>query len=82
MYDDTNTPSAIALMTEIFRSTADGAIKYSDEDVEAAIRTTWLPIFKYRSTLAMAINAVKTSLGDVAVSGLCDRYLACLEGTS
>ena len=76
-YNDKNT-SAIAVMTEIFTTSAELRIKYSDSDIEASIQTIWLPIFRSRPTLAMAISAVRASLNDESVSELCDRYLACM----
>jgi hypothetical protein len=74
--------SEIAFMTEMFMTAAETRIEYSDSDIEAAIQTTWLPIFKTRETLALAINAVSTSINDESVSGLCGRYLDCLEAST
>ena len=80
-HDNDKHTSAIAVMTEIFISAAKERIKYSNSDIEAAIHTTWLPIFRSTQTLVMAINAVRASLNDESVSELCDRYLECLEAT-
>lgn len=66
-------------MTEVFMTAAETRIEYSDSEIQAAIHTTWLPLFKTRATLALAINTVSTSINDESVSGLCGRYLDCLE---
>ena len=73
--------SAIALFTEIFRQSKDGKINYSDSDILESL-ATWKHIFRYQSTLVMALNIVKTTLMNERADELADRYLACLEGQS
>ena len=73
--------SAIALFTELFRQATDEQINYSDSEIHESL-ATWKHIFRYQSTLVMALNIVKTTLMNERADELADRYLACLEGQS
>lgn len=68
--------AAIDLMTQIFKTNAESENKYLD--IKESIETTWLPIFRSRQTLALAINAVRSALNEPGTDRLCDEYLLCL----
>jgi hypothetical protein len=56
--------------------------EYTDldrEEVKQALRTIWLPIFKFKSSLTFALESMRTSHPDEIESDFCTFYLEVLK---
>jgi hypothetical protein len=74
----TCSPSRIDVLSDVLLSHQES--KYStDQEISESIINIWLPIFRSRQNLSLALNALKISYAGEATSDLCARYLAVLE---
>jgi hypothetical protein len=77
------TLSRIEVLSEVMRLNSLGWSLSQVEnqiEVEQALRTTWLPIFKNKANLSLALEAIISTCEDEKTSCLCSFFLSVLGG--
>jgi hypothetical protein len=69
-------PSAIEVLSDVLLLDHDD----SEQDIAEAIASIWMPIFRTKQSLAMALDALKISHESDTTAALCDRYLDVIRG--
>jgi hypothetical protein len=69
-------PSAIEVLSDVLLLAHDD----SEQDIAEAIAGIWLPVFRKKQNLAMALDALKISNDSNTTADLCDRYLNAISG--
>ena len=52
----------------------------NEQEIAEAIASIWLPIFRSKQNLAMALESLKIGNDREAIADLCDRYLDAIRG--
>ena len=73
-----HTPSRIDVLSDVLLA-AQGGNCSTDQEIAEAIASIWLPIFRSRQNLEMALDALKISYAGDVTADLCARYLAVME---
>ena len=69
-------PSAIEVLSDVLFLANDD----NEQEIAEAIASIWLPIFRSKQNLAMALDALRLSHESDITSHLCDRYLDAIRG--
>ena len=71
-------PSRIEVLSDVLLATQDSSCS-TDQEIAEAIASIWLPIFRSRQNLQLALDALRLSYAGDVTADLCARYLAVME---
>jgi hypothetical protein len=70
-------PSAIEVLSDVLLLAHDD----NEQEIAESIASIWLPVFRTKQNLAMALDALKISQDSANAFEIYDRYLDAMRGT-
>ncbi len=69
-------PSAIEVLSDVLLLAHDD----NEQEIAESIASIWLPVFRTKQNLAMALDALKISQDSANARDICERYLDVIRG--